>query len=97
MPTHMRNFFSVDELQNLELAESFDFTKGCKTLKIPTHPWTSGFEHGTRLYDIKANPKQETLLQNSELEARLRDQMIKLMKWNDAPPEQFERMGLDNG
>lgn len=96
LPTHMRGLFSVDELQNLELAEPFDFTKGCRTLKILAHPWSSGFEHGTRLFDLDKDPKQEHPLQNPALEAQLLDQMIKLMKWNDAPQEQFERMGVND-
>jgi len=96
MPTHMRNLFSVDELQNLELSEPFNFTKGCRTLKIKALPWSSGYEHGTRLYDLETDPKQEHPLQDQEIEARLKDQMIKLMNWNESPPEQFKRMGLDN-
>jgi arylsulfatase A-like enzyme len=96
MPTHMRDFFSVEELQEVELAEPFDFTKGIKTLKIPANPWTSGFEHGTRLYDLKYDPNQEIPIENLEVEKRLKDLMIKLMKWNDSPPEQFQRMGLSD-
>jgi arylsulfatase A-like enzyme len=96
MPAHMRSLFSVDELKKLVLAEPFEFTKGCTTLKIPVHPWSSGFEHGTRLYDLEADPKQDYPLQNPEIETRLTSQMIKLMEWNNAPSEQFERMGLYN-
>ena len=94
MPTHMRDFFSVEELQDLELSEPFKFTKGLKTLKIPAHPWTSGFEHGTRLYDLESDPNQDNLIENQEVEARLIDLLIERMKWNEAPLEQFQRMGL---
>ena len=96
MPTHMRNIFSVQELQDLELAEPFEFTKGCKTLKIPAQPANNGYEHGTRLYNLKLDPKQEHLLLDPKTEARLVAHMIELMKWNDAPDEQFTRMGLEN-
>ncbi len=34
MPTHMRHRFTVEELQEIELAEPFQFTKGCRTMKI---------------------------------------------------------------
>ena len=96
MPTHMRNPFSVDELQDLELAEPFRFTKGCRTLKIDAKSWWNGFEHGTRLYDLESDPGQEQPLQQPSVEKRLIRQMIEQMKWNDAPEEQFTRMGFDN-
>ncbi|MDF2513100.1 MAG: sulfatase [Herbinix sp.] len=35
LPLHMRNMFSPKELSNLELQEPFNFTKGCKLMKIP--------------------------------------------------------------
>jgi arylsulfatase A-like enzyme len=96
MPTHMREPFSVDELQDLELAEPFSFTKGCQTLKVASKSWWSGFEHGTQLYDLEADPGQEQPLQQPAIEKRLIRQMIERMEWNDAPPEQFERLGLED-
>src|SRR5690606_6929986 len=39
MPTHIRTRFSVEELQTAELAEPFDFTKGCPVLKMAGRPW----------------------------------------------------------
>ena len=62
--------------------------------KIPVHPWISGVEHATKLYNLETDPKQEHPLQNQEIEAQLVDHMVKMMNWNDAPPEQFNRMGL---
>jgi hypothetical protein len=94
MPTHMRGLFSPEELQNIELKEPFSFTKGCKTMKIPAKPWTSGYEHGTQLFYLVLDPKQENPIENSEIETHLVREMIDLMMWNDAPPEQFVRMGL---
>ncbi|MEE4194386.1 MAG: sulfatase, partial [Anaerolineae bacterium] len=40
MPTHMRGMFSVEELQDITLAEPFDFTQNCRTMRIPGRPWT---------------------------------------------------------
>ena len=94
MPAHMRELFSTAELQNLELVEPFSFTKGCQTLKIPAHPWVSGHEHGTMLFDLITDPKQENPITNPEVEAHLMNKMIQLMEWNDAPAEQFERFGI---
>jgi hypothetical protein len=95
MPTHMRNPFSVEELQDLELEDPFSFTKGCKTLKIPAQTWASGHEHGTLLFDLHTDPKQEQPLKNPEIEVRLVELMRKLMLWNDSPPEQFLRLGIE--
>src|SRR5690606_23108258 len=38
MPTHMRNRFDVSELQDIELAEPFSFTKGCRVMRIAGRP-----------------------------------------------------------
>jgi hypothetical protein len=49
---------------------------------------------GTRLYDLEKDPKQENPVEDREIEDRMIRLMIKLMKENDCPTEQFERMGL---
>lgn len=57
MPTHMRGLFRVEELQDIELAEPFPFTRGCPTMKIaswndqPVRPNVERF--GTLLYDLQ--------------------------------------------
>jgi arylsulfatase A-like enzyme len=97
MPTHMRNLFSVEELQDLELAEPFSFTKGCRTLKIESKNgiWSgraNPFE--TLLFDLENDPKQENPIQNKEVEEHMVKHMIRIMKENDTPVEQYERLGL---
>lgn len=94
MPTHMRHRFTVQELQEIELAEPFEFTKGCRTMKIKARPWIDAFPFGTMLFDIEVDPGQESPLDDPETEQRMIREMIDLMKANDSPPEQFERMGL---
>ncbi len=96
MPTHMRNLFSVNEMKTVELAGPFSFTKGCKTMKIEAAPWGGGripFE--TMLFDCEQDPAQENPIDNPEVEKRLSMQMRELMQENDAPPEQFQRLGLE--
>ncbi len=95
MPTHMANFFSVDELHDIDIAEPFSFTKGCRTMKIAAKAWggmTSPFE--TLLFDIEHDPGQNNPINNPEVEKRMIDKMIELMKENDAPQEQYKRLGL---
>lgn len=96
MPTHMRHAFAVSELQDIQLAEPFSFTKGCRTMKIDAgrDGWREVFRFGTLLFDLENDPTQEHPLDAPEIEARMIKLLIKLMRENDAPIEQFERLGL---
>jgi arylsulfatase A-like enzyme len=96
MPTHMRGLFAVDELQNLQLAGPFSFTKGCRTLKIAGRVGYDVFSFGTLLFDLDCDPRQEHPIQNAESERTMIAHLIRLMRANDAPPEQFERLGLQS-
>jgi arylsulfatase A-like enzyme len=96
MPTHMRGLFAVDELQDIQLAEPFSFTKGCRTMKIETKPGVNPHQFGTMLFDLQNDPKQEHPLDDPAIEEMMVKHMVRLMKENDAPPEQFERLGLSD-
>ena len=48
----------------------------------------------TELYDLEADPWEQHPIQDAAVEARLRETMVRLMIRNDAPVEQYERMGL---
>ena len=95
MASHMRHRFAVDELQAIELQAPFAFTKGCPTMKIKTasQPWRfPAFE--TLLYDLETDPGQERPLQSPAVERAMIERMIELMRANDAPAEQYQRLGL---
>jgi arylsulfatase A-like enzyme len=94
MPTHMRHRFTPEELQEIELAEPFEFTKGCRTMKIKARASGNAFAFGTMLFDVEIDPGQESPLDDPETEQRMIREMIELMKASDSPPEQFERLGL---
>ncbi len=95
MPTHMRGGFPVQELQDIQLAEPFSFTKGCRTMKIPGKAWSRDESmYQTLLWDIEADPKQQKPLRDTKSEARMTEQLIRLMRECDAPEEQFKRLGL---
>lgn len=97
MPTHMATRFSVDEMQRWEQAPPFSFTKGVALMKIPgrgAHVAKTVHEYGHLLYDLAADPNQTAPLDDPALEARLAAQMIALMQANDAPVEQYLRLGL---
>ncbi|MCK5845140.1 MAG: sulfatase, partial [Victivallales bacterium] len=98
MPAHMKKPFSVDEIHRLEgLAEPFEFTKGCKTMKINASsqiPGNPSHAFGHMLFDLKTDPKQENPLDDPEIEAMMIDHLVREMRANDAPIEQYERLGL---
>ncbi|MCA9891402.1 MAG: sulfatase [Anaerolineae bacterium] len=97
MPTHMRQLFTTQELQSAEMREPFSFTKDCPVMKIPSvsNPWQLA-EFDTLLFDIQADPKQANPMQSAEIEARMAAALVEEMKRNDAPVEQFQRLGLQS-
>jgi arylsulfatase A-like enzyme len=101
MPTHMRSFFSVAELQNWEKHPGFNFTYNVPLMKIPGRILNQQTSYanpdswqGTFLYDIKNDPQQTTNLKNEIIEQQMIRQMKNLMQQNEAPPEQYIRLGL---
>jgi len=95
MPTHMRGPFAPADLQAATLAPAFAFSKGCPLLKVPAQRWgPSRHPFVTRLYDVAADPQQQQPLQDAALERRLAEQMVALLRASEAPPEQYERLGL---
>jgi arylsulfatase A-like enzyme len=95
MPTHMRHTFAPAELQSITLAEPFSFTKGCPTMRIPGRTWTNAHPFGDLLFDLEADPGQEHPLHDPAVEATMTDHLVRLMRDNDAPAEQFERLGVE--
>ena len=96
MPTHMRARFAPEELRDAELVPPFPFTKGAPVLRLPGGPIspTNAFESGTMLFDLETDPLQEHPLADRELELRLINLMLDLMRKNHAPPSQYQRLGL---
>lgn len=101
MPMRMMGRQDVAELQDLQLAEPFAFSKGCRTMKIDmaahTSPFGNMYRYGSRLYDLHNDPGQKHPLDDPQTELRLVQHMMEMMRQNDAPPEQFERLGLWEG
>ena len=94
MPTHLQGMFAVEELQDIRLAEPFSFTKGCRVNQIPARALFAPHTFETLLFDLEADPAQGKPIRDPKVEQRLIDHMMRLMKANDAPAEQFERLGL---
>lgn len=99
MPTHMRTFFSAEELRTMEYHAGFSFTKNIPVMKIVSREDTSGdttlkCRRGNLLFDLQTDPRQCHPIHDEALEEVMIKQMIYLMRENEAPAEQFERLGL---
>lgn len=96
MPNHMNKLFDPEELKGAELVEPFSFTKGCPVLKVKSRDKYKVSRFGTRLYDLKNDPEEKNPIQDEAVETRMIQAMIRAMKENDCPKEQFERLGLES-
>jgi arylsulfatase A-like enzyme len=94
MPSHMWHPFSVEELQAMELAPPFNFTQGCQTMRIPATSLINPYIYGSLLFDLESDPQQQSPLADAAIERRMIGLLLNLMRQNDAPPEQYERLGL---
>ena len=95
MPTHMRDFFRAEEFENAELAEPFSFSKGIRPLKLTSKRWHDVERFHTMLFDLERDPGQHEPIDDPAVEQRMIEHLTRLMIANDAPPEQFERLGLE--
>jgi Arylsulfatase A and related enzymes len=96
MPTHMTQLFNTKELSRAEFTGPLSFTKGCKVLKTPAKDKYGVGRFGTLLFDIEQDPHQLTPLHDEAVEHTMIKKLLALMKSNDAPPEQYVRLGLED-
>jgi arylsulfatase A-like enzyme len=100
MPTHMMWFFSPQEIKTMEKAAPFSFTKDMPLLRFEAvGPMAAGVKgaagYGDLLFDLASDPGQERPVKdNPALEQSMKEILIALMRANDAPPEQYRRLGL---
>lgn len=98
LPTHMRNLFTPEELRPAQMAPPFSFTKGVPVMRIPAvTPQNRDLlvrELKTMLFDLKQDPYQEHPIQDEAIERRMIAHLVRLMRANDAPLEQYQRLGL---
>ena len=87
--------FSPAELQDIQLAEPFSFTKGCKTMKIEAKNRmgdTTAF--GSMLFDLEQDPGQAHPIADEAVIARMKGYIWDCMDKNDAPAELYDRLGV---
>ena len=96
MTSHMRGFFSPEELKTAELVEPFSFTKGYKVIKTKAEKGLAVFGDGHLLFDLEKDPGQIQPITDPDVEQWMINLLVKLMKENDAPVDQFVRLGLED-
>lgn len=94
MPTNMRGRFSVETLIHAEFVPPLSFTKGLSVLRVPALAETNPRAFGTLLFDLQTDPGQKSPLVDSQLELRMAELLVRLMREADAPAEQYLRLGL---
>jgi arylsulfatase A-like enzyme len=96
MPTHMMWFFSPQEIKTMEKVKPFRFTKDLPLLRFEALSHTAAAGYGDLLFDLSVDPGEiHPIKDNPSLEKSMREILITLMRENDAPPEQFKRLGLE--
>lgn len=101
-PTSYPHAITPKRLETATLCREFSFTKGAPLLKvegggtIPSlgFPPRDLFKGGNLLFDLARDPAQEKPLTDEETEKRFCNAMVELMAENEAPSEQYDRLGL---
>ncbi len=86
-PTRMRGFVKPEALARVELHDGFGFTRNHRLLKIPAGQREPGQPH--LLFDLARDPRQNSPLEDPEVERRMSGLIHRLMRENQAPPEVF--------
>lgn len=107
MPNHIMKPFSIPELKQAdrELYDGFEFTENVPLLRIPVderydkrkyYKYSDHKKYGSFLFDNQIDDEQMEAIKNTDIENTMISHMIRLMKENESPEEQFERLGLNN-
>ena len=76
-------------------APPFSFTKGMPLMRFDAMSAGENFPYKDILFDLSSDPLQNNSITNNySLKKEMEEKLRQLMKENDAPPEQFQRLGL---
>ena len=62
--------------------------------KVPARTYFNAHRFGTLLFDLEKDPDEEPSIVDEEVGRLMQRLMLDWMRWNAAPPEQYERLGL---
>lgn len=89
-----RGLIEHGEVPEMALVPPLSFSKDMPVLRIATRGADSPSRYGTLLFNLATDPGQNRPLEAPAVEQRMVEHMVRLMRQCDAPPEQYERMGL---
>lgn len=95
VPYRLSGAISAEEMADATLSEqSFSFTGDYPLLKVPVASPLQ-LEIGQHLlFDVQADPEQVNPLDDRAVEQTMIDSLVSLMAQAEAPPEQYQRLGL---
>lgn len=94
MPTKLRGFLSLNALKNTTLTNEFECFDHTNVLKIKSSGFMSSYRFGNKLFDLQTDSTQSKPLDDINLELEMIEKMRKVMVENEAPSEQYERIGI---
>lgn len=89
-----RAFMDSEVLRTMKLHGPFAFTKGISVLELDNNSYVSQADYPTMLFCLDRDPRELQTIEDQEREQAMTKLMVKMMKDNDCPEEQFIRMGL---
>ncbi|WP_336057132.1 sulfatase [Nitratireductor sp. CH_MIT9313-5] len=104
-PAHMTAPFTVDELRTARLVPPFDFTKGVPVLgidatrdakRVPNNDGLGFGDPGTRLFDLDADPRQQSPVEKAEVSAALYGHLERELRIHDTPAEVYRWYDLNS-
>lgn len=95
MPLHMNKRFDIKELENMQLVNGFNFTRGVPVLKIKSKEKYPVCQFGDLLFDNHLDYQQMHSIVNEQLVAYYEGEIVDQLKINDAPLEVYDRYGLN--
>ncbi|MCH3917263.1 MAG: sulfatase [Spirochaetia bacterium] len=104
-PAHIKKFMSKEEIKqaDMHLHDEFTWTDHVPVMKIPVderydrkkyYTYSNHAKYGDLLFDRVNDPEQLTPLHDEQIEQHFTAKMVSLMKENEAPEEQYVRLGL---
>lgn len=94
MPTQMDDFYPPDKIRTMTRSEGFSFTRGMPVMRFEAQADVLPGDV-TELYDLRTDPLQQRPIREETDFEPFRRAVSRLMAENDAPPEQWRRLGLE--
>jgi hypothetical protein len=98
----LNRWFGRDTHARTETGRWFNHTYDLPLYKIParggcvsSRPGEASYRGRHLLYDVVADPLQQNPIRDDAVERRLIERMVHHMQATEAPPEQYERVGLE--